>query len=162
MNYSIIKNHGLFTQWKFRFMLAKAEFCTLYLFIGGHIRPWRQGYASLSLIGWMAAMGCRWEAVKIRWSAVGSKRDCLLGSSMLLHICRCPPPLLSRSLLLISVSGFAAADSSLLETRQELMVMSQLPWLKTPSHAHNFLCRNQSPFVRPQVTRDPSPADPWG
>lgn len=95
---------------------------------------------------WMAAMGCRWEAVKIRWSAEAFTADRVLGSSMLLHMYRwssTPPP---PDRLLISVSGCAAADPSLLETRRELMIMSQLPPPETPPR-HMTFCAGLKPLL---------------
>lgn len=157
MNYGIFKNNAVFTKSKFRF-------CTLHLFICGDIRPWRQGYADKSLIGrdeWLQVCGRQNQMVccglHSRPSA-GQQHDITY-----LQMSTPPPP--PPSLLLISVSGCAAADPSLFETRRELMVMSQLPPPKAASQAHDFLCRTQAPFVRPQVTHDPwtpSPTDPLG
>lgn len=36
------------------------------------------------------------------------------------------------------------------------------PLLLNPSQAHDFLCRTQAPFVRPQVTHDPLSTGPQG
>lgn len=112
---------------------------------------------------WTAAVGCRWKAVWIRQSAAGLTAAAIWAAACC-YTCtdvRHPPPSLSLSLLLINVSGCADADPSLLETRRESMVMSQLP-LQTPSQAHDFLCRTQAPFVRPQVTHDPFSSRPPG
>ena len=103
----------------------------------------------------MAAMGCRCEAVKFRWSAASSTADCALAAACcwISTDVHQPPSLLHPPSY--ECVRCAAADPSLLETRRELMVMSQLPQPRTPSQAHDLLCRTQAPFVRPQVTHDP-------
>lgn len=63
----------------------------------------------------------------------------------------------------LSVSGCTDADLSLLKARHKLRVTSLL--LPAPiSQAYDFLCRAQSPIVKPQVTPDPSglPPQNWG
>lgn len=108
---------------------------------------------------WMAAMGCRWKAVKIWWCA---PQQIMYWAAACFYIYRDfnpLPPLFSHSLLLIGVSACAAASPSLLETRRELMVMSQLPPTKTLLPGTWLFVQDSSAFCK--ATGDPWPLNPF-
>lgn len=76
---------------------------------------------------------------------------------------RCSPSCsLSRWGISVSVSGCTDADPSLLGARRELMVISLLLPAPAASHTMTFCWGggDQAPFVRPQVTPDPSALPP--